>query len=140
MWKPSPVTPLILWATCLGEKKNENSLSDRFVGVDLTIEKLKMIFLLEASSVGAGRIIGALFVIYGVVSFVCIGHYFDALFSWFPWSGWLFNPLGTIVFQKFSSIVPLNSADATSGIGYIILLLGYPGFFVVTGLIALVKG
>jgi hypothetical protein len=34
----------------------------------------------------------------------------------------------------------LNSADATSGIGFIILLLGYPGFFVVTGLIALVKG
>jgi len=99
-----------------------------------------MLFLLEASSVGAKKIIGALSVIYGIVSFVCIGHYFDALFSWFPWSGWLFNPLGTIVFQKFSSVVPLNSADATSGIGYIILLWGYPGFFVVTGLIALVKG
>jgi len=110
------------------------------VGVGLTIEKLNLLFLLEASSVGAKRIVGALFVIYGVVSFVCIGHYFDGLFSWFPWSGWLFNPLGTIVFQKFSSVVPLNSADATSGIGYVIDLLFYPGFFVVAGLIALVKG
>ena len=89
---------------------------------------------------GAGRTIGAFFVIYGVVSFVYIGHYFDALFSWFPWSGWLFNPLGTIVFQKVSSAVPLNSADATSGIGYILLLLFYPGFFVVTGINCLVKG
>jgi hypothetical protein len=109
------------------------------VGVGLTIEKLNMLFLLEASSVGARRIIGALSVIYGIVSFVCIGHFVDALFSWFPWSGWLFNPLGTIVFQKFSSVVPLNSADATSGIGYVIDLLFYPGFFVVAGLIALVK-
>jgi hypothetical protein len=139
MWKPSPVTPLVLWATCLGERKNENSLSDRFVGVGLTIEKLNMLFLLEASSVSARRIIGALSVIYGIVSFVYIGHFVDGLFSWFPWSGWLFNPLGTIVFQKFSSVVPLNSADATSGMGYVIDLLFYPGFFAVAGLIALVK-
>ena len=33
------------------------------------------IFLLEASIVGAGRIIGALLVIYGITSFVYIGHF-----------------------------------------------------------------
>ena len=88
---------------------------------------------------GAGRIIGALFLLYGIASFLYIGNFVTALFSWFPWSGYLFNPLGTIVFQKFSSVIPLNSADATSGIGYVIDLLFYPGFFVVAGLIALVK-
>ena len=86
------------------------------MGVDLTIEKLKMLFLLEASSVGAKRIVGALFVIYGVVSFVCIGHYFDALFSWFPWSGWLFNVLICfIVLMAFKILADLYAFEPVDG-------------------------